>query len=216
MKSIFLIFILTTSFSPLIFTSDVSPSGAAAAVAVAAENLAAEKLFCMFCKKDRELRPCPGHSRTGYDCKCSYRMTCHACDSELVIESILSERKDKAGIAEAERIAEIAMAKAAAKIAQELRAQIEQEIAAKETPEQKAKKLAERRAQEAEQRAAEAEERWQKDAKIMAQEAIESRYQKVVEEEKRDKERRAQEAANKWLEANKRAAERIKEAKQKR
>jgi hypothetical protein len=54
MKSMFLILILTTIFSPLILTSDPDPHGAAAAVAavvtVTAKNLPVEEImFCLSC-----------------------------------------------------------------------------------------------------------------------------------------------------------------------
>jgi hypothetical protein len=87
MKSIFLIFMLTTSFNSLILTSYPNPHDAAAAVA--AKNPVTEKLFCLNCGKDRELTPCPLHSNSS----CSCRMTCHVCSEELVTESMLAERE---------------------------------------------------------------------------------------------------------------------------
>jgi hypothetical protein len=120
MKSIFLALIITTSFSPLIFASDASPSGAAAAVAVAAENLVAEKLFCMLCKKDRELIPCRQHAEK---CNCNYRKTCHWCKKRLVpklmAETILAEQaaKEKEAAA-AEQRAQAAATEAVEPVAQ--------------------------------------------------------------------------------------------------
>jgi hypothetical protein len=48
MKSIFLIFILTTSFSPLILTSHTNSGAAAAAVVATKDN---EVMFCTICRQ---------------------------------------------------------------------------------------------------------------------------------------------------------------------
>jgi predicted RNA-binding Zn-ribbon protein involved in translation (DUF1610 family) len=86
MKSMFLIFMLTTSFSQLILTSDPDPSGAAAAVAavvtVTAKNLPVEEImFCLSCGRktvdqvDKQI--------------------CAMCGEEFVTKSMLAERENK-------------------------------------------------------------------------------------------------------------------------
>jgi hypothetical protein len=92
MKSLFLIFALTTSFSPLIFTSDSDSAsypyyGAAAAVAAVVAVVAVEE-------SDKTVMACPD---------CGYREAnkemCDSCGEKLIPEKIFAEIRNAEHIA---------------------------------------------------------------------------------------------------------------------
>jgi hypothetical protein len=105
MKSMFLVFILTTSFSPLILTSDSDPRGTAAAEKQSPKSqlqgYQAMVSFILSCdlnpstaaavavatteKQDEEIMFCPKCKSRGYE------EICHFCKEKLISKKVLLE-----------------------------------------------------------------------------------------------------------------------------